>query len=223
MVATFSNLLKERRTGILACLKAEGRMSVDQIASALAVSRVCIRRHLDLLRRDGLVAFDIEHHDRGRPGHRYFLTDKAGLLFPTAYTTFALRVLDQVRVQIGERGVGRVLRGQADDVIRALQTEFAGASFDQKIRRLRGFLNKRGFDVSLQRRQDGSYVLKQRNCPVVAIASSYSQICDEELRTYVESLGVEVVRDCCIAAGARSCDYRVEPPPLRSRRRRRAV
>jgi predicted ArsR family transcriptional regulator len=212
VVAAISNILKETRSGILSCLKTRGRMSVEEIASEIGVSKVSIRRHLDLLRSDGLVEFEIERQDRGRPGHIYRLTSKAGMLYPTAYSAFALGLLKQVGSQFGERGLLRVLSGQADEMIASLKPAVEGLAFDAKVKRLSALINERGYAVILRRLKDGSYLLRQRNCPMIAVATVNNQICNEEIRVYREVLGVEVFRECRIAAGAQSCDYRILPP-----------
>jgi predicted ArsR family transcriptional regulator len=196
-------------------------MSVEELASKLGVSKVGVRRHLDLLRRDGLIGFEIERQQRGRPAHVYFLTDKAELLFPKCYDEYALGVLKQVRTLYGERGVLRVIAGVADDLIALLKPQLEGLDFDKKVRRLASLINERGFDVMLRKLPDGSYLMRQRNCPMLAVASAHIQVCNEELRLYRQLLGTEVFRECRIASGAGSCDYRVLPPRSANKSSRR--
>jgi len=212
VVAAISNILKETRSEILLCLKKKGRMRVEELASILGVSKVSVRRHLDLLSRDMLVAFDTERQDRGRPGHIYFLTGKAEMLFPTGYSSFALKVLNQVKTNFGETGVSKVFCGQADDLIDSLKPELEGLDFGHRIEKLVSLINERGYDITTCRLDDGSYLIKQRNCPIVKVAAEYSQVCSEELRVYREVLGTEIHRECRIAAGAQSCDYIIFPP-----------
>lgn len=212
VVAAISNILKETRSEILSRLKTKGRMKVEEIAATVGVSKVSVRRHLDLLQRDGLVEFEVERQDRGRPGYVYYLTEKAEMLFPTGYNTFALNVLNQVRVIFGEVAVSNVFCGLANDLVTSLKPKLEGLSFDKKVKKLCSLMNERGYDITLRKLQDGSYLLKQRNCPMVAVATSYDQICNEELRTYKELLEVNILRECRIAAGAVSCDYRIFPP-----------
>jgi predicted ArsR family transcriptional regulator len=212
VVASIANILKEKRSEILHCLKAEGRMSVDGIACAVGVSKVGIRRHLDLLSRDGLVSFETEQRERGRPGRVYFLTDKAELLFPNSYKALALGVIQKVGVVFGPQAVSTVLRKQADEASKSLKADVHGLSFQKRVKRLSILVDERGYNVSVRRLRDGSYSWKQRNCPLLAVANVYCQLCDDELRVYKDLLEAEVVRDCRIAAGAKSCDYRIFRP-----------
>jgi predicted ArsR family transcriptional regulator len=211
VVAAFSNILKETRSQILLSLKNKGRMSVEGLASSLGVSKVSVRRHLDLLRRDGLVAYEVQRQDRGRPGHIYFLTQKAETLFPTGYSSFALKVLNQVRANFGESGVAKVLSGQADELINHIKPELEGLDLGKRIEKLVSLINDRGYDITVHNLKDGSYLIKQRNCPILKIASEYNQCCSEELRVYQTVLEAQVFRECRIAAGARSCDYVIMP------------
>ena len=192
-------------------------MSVDGIACAVGVSKVGIRRHLDLLSRDGLVAFETEQHERGRPGRVYFLTDKAELLFPNSYKALALGVIQKVGVVFGPKAVNTVLRRQADDASKSLKADVQGLAFEKKVKTLSVLVDERGYNVSLRKLGDGSFSWKQRNCPMLAVANVYCQLCDDELRTYRDLLETEVVRDCRIAAGARSCDYRIFRPDREAR------
>ena len=187
-------------------------MSVDDIACAVGVSKVGIRRHLDLLSRDGLVSFETEQHERGRPGRVYFLTDKAELLFPSSYKALALGVIQKVGVVFGPQAVSTVLQRQADDVSKSLMAEVQGLTFEKRVKRLAILVDERGYNVSIRKVHDGSFSWKQRNCPMLAVANVYRQLCDDELRTYRDLLETEVVRDCRIAAGAKSCDYRIFRP-----------
>lgn len=211
MVAEIASILKETRSEILNCLKASGRLSVGEIAEAIGVSKVCVRRHLDLLNRGGLVGYEIVKADRGRPGFVYYLNEKSSLLYPTSYDSFALGLLKNVREMFGSDAVSRLINGHCNDNIKLMKSELEGLGFKEKVKRLSSLLNDRGYATSVRRLRDGSYLIEQHNCPMVALATLYEQFCNEELRLYKELLGVEVIRECRIAAGARSCNYRVFP------------
>jgi len=212
VTSAITNILKETRCEILSCLKSKGRLSVEQIATSIGISKVCVRRHLALLSRDGLVGYQVQRPARGRPGHVYHLTDKAAILFPTAYSNFALELLKQIRTLFGPSAISKILTSQADETIKTIKPEIEGLGFDEKVRKLFSLVNERGYEVTLRKLRDGSYLIRQRNCPTSQIAASHQQLCEEELRVYRELLGVELIRECRIVAGAQSCDYRVFPP-----------
>lgn len=208
-MAVLPNILKEPRSEILGLLKQRGTLSVEELSRELGFSKVGVRRHLELLKKDGLVDYCVVRHDRGRPSHQYSLTARAESFFPRNYDAFALAVLRQLDCAYGEQAVCCVLGRQADELIEILRPELEGMDLDSRVRRLGEFMNERGFEVEVERLPDGDYLLRQRNCPTVAVATRYNQVCDEELRIYISLLNAEVVPECRIASGALRCDYKI--------------
>ncbi len=208
-VAAVENILKESRSAIIDLLKSNGAMSVEELAQELGVSKVNVRRHLSVLESDGLIAYEVERHERGRPRYRYFLTEKACCLFPQMYDEFAHQVLVQLQRAFGDEGLQRVLAGRTDEMIAQLKREFAGLEFDERVRRLAKVMSAKGYLAETRRLKDGTYRLRLRNCPTERVAHSHPQICQEELRIYEEALDCRVTRDCHIVAGAQMCEYRL--------------
>jgi predicted ArsR family transcriptional regulator len=212
--AAVENILKQSRSAIIDLLKVNGAMSVECLAEELEVSKVCVRRHLSLLESDGLVAFEEERHDRGRPRFIYHLTEKAARLFPQLYDEFAKEALAQVLRNFGEDGLRSVLRSRADELIAHFEEKLSGRDFDERVKILTSEIDAKGYLAGARRLKDGSYRLRQRHCPIENVAVAYPQVCEEELRVYREALGCEVVCECRIADGARKCDFRVASPRL---------
>jgi predicted ArsR family transcriptional regulator len=215
-VAAVENILKQSRSAIIDLLKVNGAMSVERLAEELEVSKVCVRRHLGLLESDGLVAFEEERHDRGRPRFIYHLTEKASRLFPQIYDEFAKEALTAVRRNFGDDALKRVIRSRADELISKFEEKLSGRDFDERVKCLTREIDAKGYMADARRLKDGSYRLRQRHCPVENVAAAYPQICEEELRVYREVLRCEVVCECRISDGARKCDFRVASPrPIR--------
>ncbi|MDX2041406.1 MAG: DeoR family transcriptional regulator [Acidobacteriota bacterium] len=213
-VSAVENILKESRSAILDLLKINGAMSVEQLAQSLAVSKVCIRRHLSLLESDGIVSFEQEKHERGRPRFIYRLTEKARCLFPHLYDEFAKEVLVHLQRQFGEEALLKVLSARADELIAQLKGQLAELSFNERVRELTKVVNAKGYLAEARKMKDGSYRLRQRNCPTEAVAVAYPHVCEEEIRVYREALGCEIIRECRIADGAQQCEYRIVPAKL---------
>lgn len=213
-VSTVEHILKESRSAILDLLKINGAMSVEQLAQSLEVSKVCVRRHLGLLESDGIVSFEQEKHERGRPRFIYRLTEKARCLFPHLYDEFAKEVLVHLQRQFGDEALLKVLSARADDLIAQLKEQLAELSFDERVRELAKVVNAKGYLAETRKMKDGSYRLRQRNCPTENVAIAYPHVCEEEIRVYREALGCEVIRECRIADGAQQCEYRIVPAKL---------
>ncbi|MCI0665511.1 MAG: DeoR family transcriptional regulator [Acidobacteria bacterium] len=213
-VAAVENLLKESRSAIIDLLKINGGMNVEQLAQELEVTKVCIRRHLSLLESDGLIKYVEERHERGRPRFIYSLTEKARCLFPQTYDEFAEEILVQLQRRYGEAGLEVVLKGRADELIEQLKVELDGLNFDERVKSLAKTMSAKGYLADARRLKDGTYRLRQRNCPTESVAVAFPQVCDEEVRVYRELLGCQVTRECRIADGAPACEFRISLPAL---------
>ncbi|MFN0083818.1 MAG: helix-turn-helix transcriptional regulator [Blastocatellia bacterium] len=212
-VAAVEHILKESRSAIIGLLKINGAMSAEQLAHELAVSKVNVRRHLGVLESDGLIDYQVERHERGRPRHLYSLTEKACCLFPQRYDEFAREVLVQLQRTYGDEGVRRVLGGRTEELIEQLRTEFEGLEFDDCVKRLARVMSAKGYLAEARKMKDGVYRLRLRNCPMERVAHSHPQVCEEELRVYRETLNCEVARECHIVSGSRMCEYRLVRNP----------
>jgi len=209
VVATIEHVLKRTRTAILNRLRSDRRLTVEDLAASVGVSKVCIRRHLNLLERDHLIAYDVERRDRGRPLHVYYLTSKSESLFPTGYAAFARGMLKQVGRRFGEPAVAAIIAGWTEEGIDEFHSELADQNGEQRIHSFVSLLNRNGYEAETRVLENGDYVIEQRNCPMLTLAREHQQICDEELRLYRSSLGVEVKRECRIVNGSSCCTYKV--------------
>jgi predicted ArsR family transcriptional regulator len=212
--ATVEHILKTSRSAIIDLLKANGSMSVEQLAESLGVSKVCVRRHLGVLESDGLIEYEPERHERGRPRHLYRLTEKARCLFPQRYDELAREVMGQIEQQFGAAALVQVLRARADEWIEQLMGELEGLPFEERVRALAKMITARGYLAESRRQKDGSFRLRKRHCPTEKVAVRYPQLCDEEVRVYREVIGGTVTRECRIADGHRVCEFLLAPPVL---------
>jgi predicted ArsR family transcriptional regulator len=212
LVATLKNGLGASRVSIVNELRAQGSVSADELADMLGVTKQCVRKHLEVLEREGYVEHAPARGERGRPAHVFRLTPKAEELFPKRYDLFAKSVLRQIGEVWGERGLNTVFCGCASETVALLRPRLEKLSFDARVRRLTELLGEMGYEAEAEKLDDGSYTLTEWNCPQADIAREYRQLCDQELIVYRELLGAEVFRESRIAGGSSRCAYRVMRP-----------
>jgi predicted ArsR family transcriptional regulator len=210
--AAITNALGASREEIVNQLRMRGGVNADELAASLGVSKQCVRKHLDVLERDGYVQHIAERQERGRPAHVYRLTPKADALFPKRYDLFAKAVLQQIGAVWGERGLNTVFCGCANEMIGRLGPQLKGLAFDARVVRLAELLDGEGYEAEVEKLEDGSYLLTEWNCPMTDVARDYRQVCERELEVYRELLGTQVFRESRIAVGASRCMYRVLRP-----------
>ena len=71
-------------------------MTAGQLSEAIGITSMGVRQHLNSLERDGLIATQVVRQKRGRPSHRFRLTEEADRLFPSRYGQMAVDLLDQI-------------------------------------------------------------------------------------------------------------------------------
>jgi predicted ArsR family transcriptional regulator len=211
-MAVKNTLGASSREEIVQQLRARGGVGADELAATLGVSKQCVRKHLEVLEREGYVEHAPERGERGRPAHVFRLTRKAEELFPKRYDLFAKSVLRQIGDMWGERGLNAVFCGCANQTVGSLRPRLAGLKFDARVRRLAELLGEMGYETEVQKLLDGSYLLTEWNCPQAELAREYRQLCDQELIVYRELLDTEVFRESRIAGGASRCSYRIMRP-----------
>ena len=201
------------RERVVHLLRSRGGVNADELARQLGVSKQCVRKHLDVLERNGYVEHDRERKERGRPAHIYRLTAKATMeLFPKRYDLLARSVLQQIKSVWGERGLNTIFCGCANEMAGRFKPHLKGLGFDARVRRLAELLDEEGYEAEVEKLSDGSYILSEWNCPLTDVARDYRQLCERELEVYRELLETEVFRESRIAGGAQRCAYRVLKP-----------
>ena len=200
-------------------LRARGSVNADELAGELGLSKQCVRKHLDVLERDGYVARAAERTGRGRPAHFYRLTPKADTqLFPKRYDLFAQNVLRQIQSVWGERGLNTVFCGCAQEMIERFRPLLKNLKFDARVVRLAELLDGEGYEATIEKQPDGSYWLTEWNCPLADVARDYRQVCDRELEVYRTLLETEVFRESRIVGGASHCSYKILKPEKSAKR-----
>lgn len=195
---------------LLELVQRHGPQTAQDLAARLEVSVPAARRHLGDLQEQGLLQSRTERPGgRGRPQHVFSLTERGEAAFPRTYSGLCVDVLRHVEGLFGQGAVLRVLDARNVEIAARLQTELPrDLPLEDRVRRLAALLTDMGFDPVLER--DGpDLLLTQRNCPNLAVARQYAQLCDSELRLYAELLGAPVVRETRIACGQGACRYRI--------------
>lgn len=215
-MTTLTTLLKEHRSDIVRLLKQHGELTSEALATALGLTRVSTRRHLEILERQGYVTYRTVVQGRGRPSRRYSLTARAAELFPRSYDALACELLQTTRECFGEEGVLRVISARAAQVLRHLAPHLTPLDFPARVAKLAEFLIERGYLAEYEALPDGSFRLIERNCPTINVAKAFSELCAQERQLYENLLGGRVVREQWMANGDGACGYRIFPPSVAS-------
>lgn len=192
---------------LLELLRTGGPRSVSELAIATEVTATAIRQRLSRLLAQGLVQREAVRIGRGRPRHRYGLTQKGLRLTGSNFTDLAL-VLWREIVAIEDTVVRRTL---VDRVVKALASgylaEIEGGTTAERMESIRELLAERRLPCTV----DGSRelpVLTSHACPYPELAEEDRGICDFEKLLYSELLGHNLELSRCRLDGDGPCQFR---------------
>jgi predicted ArsR family transcriptional regulator len=206
------------RREILLSLRRDGPASPDQIAARLGTSRTGVLQQLRALETAELVSRRTERHGVGRPRHLYDVTSDAQGLFPSNYEGLAAGLLAAIDAIGGDDLVERVFAARRRQITVHVRDRLAerlpvNASMTDRVRELAVIQDEQGYLCSAEVDADGTIRLREHNCAIHQVATGTISACRAELELFRDVLGAEIVRESHIAAGDRSCVYRVVSRP----------
>lgn len=204
------------RRAILVNLRQHGPMSPDGLASHLGASRTGVLQQLHALEQGGLVSHEVERHGVGRPRHRYDVTADAQDLFPMDYDGFALGLIEAIAAVGGDALLDEVLAARRKQLGTRLREHLAervapDAPLAERVRELAVVQDAAGYLAESVIGADGTIRLREHNCAIYHVSRDVHSCCEAELALFRDVLGVDVERETHIAAGDRSCTYRIGP------------
>lgn len=117
------------RKMILTMLKTKGPLSVSEMTRELGITEMAVRRHLNTLERDNLIASELVRQAMGRPMNQYSLTEHAEDLFPKKYQHLTLDLLEELESALGEDKVNLLFERRKQRLIRRYENRMEGKSW----------------------------------------------------------------------------------------------
>lgn len=213
------------RRELLVLLRSKPGSTVNQLAAALSLSVVGVRRHLDVLARDGMVErapLAGTRHGAGRPPAGWRLSPAGRELFPRRYDSLALELLEDLTEEAGPEAVEAVLARRTEKTAAEYEAALDGVTGTrERLSKVADLRNQAGYVAECQPGPDGDVLLVENNCAIHRVAERHGVVCAMELVLFRKVLGpdVEVTRVAHAMAGDTVCSYRVchrSQPPARA-------
>jgi DeoR family suf operon transcriptional repressor len=203
--------LPETRRQILEVLKRRGEADTEAIAAALQITPSGARQHLTALAHDGLVTHRADRTGPGRPRHLHALTAAGDALFPRNYVDLANELLEYVEDE-DPALLQRIFDRRAQRRLERARARAVGLSFPEKVKLVAQILDEDGYLADFAERPDGTFLITEHNCAVLAVAQRYRHACSTELG-FLQALLPEaaVTRVAHRLGGAHVCAYEVKP------------
>jgi predicted ArsR family transcriptional regulator len=196
------------RDEILHILKTFGSTPVNELARKLGITEMAVRRHLNMLERDGLVETTLLRQAMGRPTSLYSLTAKADTLFPKNYHALTLDLLSELEEDEGTRIIDQLFKKRENKLRERYKERMEGKSLKERVSELADIQNQVGYMVEWEPTEEaGKYVFTEYNCPIAQVAKKYNQACNCELSLFRKLLDADVECTQCWAKGGERCVY----------------
>lgn len=203
------------RDRVRQAISEDGPLTATSLATRLRLTPAAVRRHLDLLVKQG----GIEEHEpanavsrgRGRPARAYVLSEAGHVGMDSDYDDVATSALRFLAEQAGEEAVHTFARQRIAEFEQRYAAELASSDQDVASRAevLAAALTANGFAASTRPVRQGTPLagvqLCQGHCPVQHVAAEFPQFCDAETDAFSRLLGVHVQRLATLAHGEHVC------------------
>jgi predicted ArsR family transcriptional regulator len=195
------------KNAIIVLLKKSGGLTIEELSKAVEITPMGIRQHLISLEKRGVVTYTAKRQGIGRPGFIYKLTEMADSLFPKSYDSFAIEILRDIERNDGKSKVDEIFNWRNKRIFRFRKEALSEKrNIVELLNGLKDILQSEGHLVDLEV-CDGSYHLRQYNCPISRIALEYEEACRLELQMYKDLLHCDVQRLQSIKEGSQACIY----------------
>jgi DeoR family transcriptional regulator, suf operon transcriptional repressor len=191
---------------ILDLLRRGDAMTVAQLAQSLEVTSTAVRQRLNRLMNQEFVERTTTRYGRGRPSHRYRLTDKGRRKAGSNFTDLAVALWQEIaRLENAE-----VRRLMMERLASRLAIMYAGLihgrTLEEKMQSLSEVFAERQIPMDVEQ-SDNLPILTTTACPYPDLAKQDRSICNMERMLFSELLGEEVHLSKCRLDGAECCSF----------------
>ncbi len=173
------------REAILGILRREDGVSVDQLARELGLAGATVRRHLDVLLRDGFISVTQVRSGPGRPRYAFSITEAGADAAPHHYIRLTQRLLEEIVALSPAETAGRDGRDLAELVFSKLADRLAaecaprvvGRTLEERALSCVALLSEEGIDFEVDLGRPGAEApaglrILGRGCPCRRVAAS---------------------------------------------------
>jgi predicted ArsR family transcriptional regulator len=169
-------------------------MTVDELASALDLTRTAVRAQLATLERDELVEQRGSRRGTSKPARVYGVTMQAELLFSRAYIPILTQLLHVLARRLSPAEFDSVMHEVGRGAMAGRATAPRGPLRDRVVT-ASSLLNELG-GLSEVDEEDGLYIIRSHGCPLAAATAEHPEACNALESMLSEFVGARVTK-CC--------------------------
>lgn len=191
-------------------LEHKAGLSIDEIATALAISRNAVQQHFSVLERDGYIQAGVLNKTAGRPVRSFVLTEAGINSFPKQYAWFSELVLTDLKNEMGSEAFQRYLHKLGSNLSQSLLPQFEGKETEERIEALVKVMDGLGFNArNMTDSGSNERAIEAYNCIYHDLAQKHEELCEFD-RTLMSSLldkNIDHVE--CMVKGGAVCRFKI--------------
>ena len=192
--------------GILDLLRKAGPLGVRELARATSVTATAVRQRLTRLMAQKLVDRELARAGRGRPSHRYRLTEKGRRQTGANFADLAMALWNEVRA-IQDPEVRRgLLQRIAKTMARMYGEQISGTTTAERMASVSRLFAERNVPFEVEG-SEALPVLTAVACPYPELAEQDRGVCAMERMMFAEMIGRGVRLDECRLDGDACCRF----------------
>jgi DeoR family transcriptional regulator, suf operon transcriptional repressor len=191
---------------LLDLLRKHGPLTIAQLKGAMGVTATAVRQRLVRLLSRGDIERKTERAHRGRPLHRYGLTDQGRRRAGANFADLAVALWDEIReIKDAEvrRGLLQRISGRMATLYRG---QVGGSSLDERLQSIATIFRERQIPFEVETANDLP-VLHARACPYPELAERDRTVCSMERLMFSELAGEPLRLSSCRLDGHIGCTF----------------
>lgn len=187
--------------------------TLDELVTALGISRAAVNQHLMVLEKNGHVAKAAQRKSGGRPLNVYVLTEQGINQFPKQYSWFSKLLIQTLREQVGDERVSDFMYDLGVNLSAGLIPRLVGKTRIERIEEIVTIMNETGF-IARTIAPEGADKLPRvecKNCVYHDLSKDYPEVCRFDIGFLSGLMGAEVEHQSCVQRGGESCQFRFVP------------
>jgi DeoR family suf operon transcriptional repressor len=188
--------------------------TLEEVISAVGLSRTAVNQHFAALERDGYVQKSAPRKTGGRPQHVYVLTEAGANLFPKQYSWFSKMLIQTLRQDLGEEKVSQYMFDLGVKLSAGLIPRLVGKNRSERIDEIVKIMNETGFSARTISAAGSEKIprVECKNCVYHDLSKDYPEVCRFDIGFLSGLMGAEVEHQSCMQRGGVACRFRFIPP-----------
>jgi predicted ArsR family transcriptional regulator len=100
---------------------------------------------------------------------------------------------------------------RSEHVLEQYRTKVNGKTLDSRLDQLTKLREADGYMSTWTTNGDGTFILREANCPIVHVAEGCGSACDYDQALLTDVLGATVTRKAHLVRGDDACTYEIAP------------